>query len=260
MSNLRLQLGRAVQILALVAVLLARMAPAQTAAPTAQDPFAALHDGLVTATDVVLAEALRDRPWLKTAEPGRDMQPPTAAQRAERVSAAVQRVQQLRPRIDPILRAEGVPPELIAVALVESGGRTMAASPKGARGVWQFMPETARRYGLVVSAKRDERVELEKSTGAASRYLRDLYRQFGDWPLALAAYNAGEQAVERAVGRSGRQDYLTIARLLPLETRNYVPAVLESMNLFSPGGLTSGLGKAARPSRSIIYASAQAGR
>ncbi|HEX7962607.1 MAG TPA: lytic transglycosylase domain-containing protein, partial [Terriglobales bacterium] len=75
---------------------------------------------------------------------------------------------------------------------------------KGARGLWQFMPETARRYGLVVSESRDERMEITKSSRAAARYLRDLYKQFGDWRLALAAYNAGEQLVEQGVARNGQ--------------------------------------------------------
>lgn len=144
---------------------------------------------------------------------------------------AVERVQGLRPVLEPILRAEGVPRQMAAVVLVESGGQSTALSPKGARGLWQFMPDTARRYGLVVTGSLDERLDLYKSTRAAARYLRDLYTQFGDWPLALAAYNAGEDAVQRAVERTSTREFSSIAGRLPVETQNYVPAVLKAMDM-----------------------------
>lgn len=127
-----------------------------------------------------------------------------------------------------ILVEERVPPELLAVALVESGFNPQALSPKGARGIWQFMPATAARYGLTVQPANDHRTHPEHSTRAAARYLRDLYRQFGDWKLALAAYNAGETRVQQIINRTGIRDFDEMARrgLLPLETRNYVPAVM----------------------------------
>ncbi|MBS1806643.1 MAG: efflux RND transporter permease subunit [Acidobacteria bacterium] len=127
-----------------------------------------------------------------------------------------------------ILREENVPPELLAVALVESGFNPQALSPKGARGIWQLMPDTARRYGLTVAEIEDHRTHPEHSTRAAARYLRDLYQQFGDWKLALAAYNWGEGNLQRVINRTGLRDFDELARrgLLPLETRNYVPAVL----------------------------------
>jgi membrane-bound lytic murein transglycosylase MltF len=124
------------------------------------------------------------------------------------VAAALRRLNQLRPLLDPILEREGVPPEISSVVVVESGGRTAALSPKGALGLWQLMPQTARRYGLVVTASRDERLDVEKSTGAAAHYLRDLYQQFGSWPLALAAYNVGEKALQRAVERADTRDFV----------------------------------------------------
>ena len=127
-----------------------------------------------------------------------------------------------------ILVEEQVPVELLAVALVESGFNPLALSPKGARGIWQLMPATAARYGLTVDPLNDHRTHLEHSTRAAARYLRDLYQQFGDWKLALAAYNWGEGNVQRVINKTGLRDFDEMARrgLLPLETRNYVPAVL----------------------------------
>jgi membrane-bound lytic murein transglycosylase D len=96
------------------------------------------------------------------------------------------------------------------------------------------MPATARRYGLAVDAVRDERLDIGKSTRAAARYLSDLHLQFGSWPLALAAYNTGEQHVQRAINRTGSSQLalLNASGLLPLETRNYVPAVLAATRLF----------------------------
>ena len=119
--------------------------------------------------------------------------------------------------------------------LVESAGSATALSPKGARGIWQFMPDTARRYGLTVTAERDERLDVQKATHAAARYLRDLYRQFGNWPLAFAAYNAGEKLVEKASLTAGSNDFASLSsrRLLPAETRGYVPAVLAASNLLA---------------------------
>jgi Kef-type K+ transport system membrane component KefB len=127
-----------------------------------------------------------------------------------------------------ILEEEQVPVGLLAVALVESGFNPLALSLKGARGIWQFIPETAVRYGLTVERGNDHRTNPEHSTRAAARYLRDLYNQFGNWKLALAAYNAGEQRVQRIVDRTGVRDFDEMSRrgLLPLETRKYVPAVL----------------------------------
>lgn len=127
-----------------------------------------------------------------------------------------------------ILREEKLPAELLSVVLIESGFNPLALSPKGARGLWQLMPATARRYGLTVEPENDHRIHPELATRAAARYLRDLYRQFGDWPLALAAYNTGEARVQRLIQQTGLRDFHELARrgLLPLETRNYVPAIL----------------------------------
>lgn len=149
------------------------------------------------------------------------------------LTSALFRLQALRPALDKILESEGVPTELVAIVLIESAAKEYALSAREARGLWQFIPETARQYGLHVSADRDERVEIEHATRAAARYLRDLHSTFGDWPLALAAYNAGQYTVEKAIRLSRATSFwqLSAGGRLPEETRNYVPAVLAAMRL-----------------------------
>ena len=146
---------------------------------------------------------------------------------------AFDRLEQLRPKLEPILDTEGVPKQLVAVVLIESGAQPFALSPRQARGLWQFIPETARQYGLTVSDQQDERVQLESATRAAAHYLRDLHTHFGDWPLALAAYNAGQKIVDSALakGRANTFWQLSSGDMLPPETRSYVPAVLAAMQL-----------------------------
>lgn len=127
-----------------------------------------------------------------------------------------------------IFAEEGVPTPLLRMAAVESGFDPRAQSVKGARGLWQLMPETALRFGLRVDAQRDERTHPVRSTRAAARYLRELFLRYGDWLLALAAYNAGEKKVSAAIERAGTRDFWELAQRgwLPEETRRYVPAVL----------------------------------
>jgi soluble lytic murein transglycosylase-like protein len=165
-------------------------------------------------------------------------------------STAAMRLNLLRPVVDPILRRHGVPADLAAVILVESGGRPDALSPKGARGLWQLMPDTARRYGLRVDETRDDRLDLFSATDAAARYLHDLYAEFGDWKLALAAYNTGEANLGSAILKAHTQDFdqLTSLRMLPLETRNYVPLVLATARLI---GLSSTLEESRRPASAM---------
>lgn len=129
--------------------------------------------------------------------------------------------------ISQILESEGLPAELVAVPLVESGFNPSAVSPKGARGLWQLMPETARRFGLRVDAFADERTDPLRSTVAAISYLKDLYGSLRNWPLALAAYNAGLARVVGAIQR-GAPNFASMAdrKLLPEETLRYVPLVL----------------------------------
>ena len=130
-----------------------------------------------------------------------------------------------------IFREIGVPVEFLAVAQVESNFNPNALSSKGALGLWQLMPATARRYGLWVDGLRDDRTDADKATRAAAHYLRDLHDQFRDWLLALAAYNAGERVIQRAMKRATTADFWSLSseKVLPEETRNYVPAVLAVM-------------------------------
>jgi soluble lytic murein transglycosylase-like protein len=133
------------------------------------------------------------------------------------------------PAIEGILAAEGLPVALTGIAAAESNFNPAGLSPKGARGLWQLMPATARRYGLAVDDRHDERLDPLKSTMVAARYLHDLYAQFQDWLLVLAAYNAGEGRVQNAVERVGTHDFWTLSHrlALPEETRRYVPTVLD---------------------------------
>jgi membrane-bound lytic murein transglycosylase D len=105
------------------------------------------------------------------------------------------------------------------------------------------MPDTARRYGLRVDEIRDDRLDLLRSTNAAARYLHDLYAQFGDWKLALAAYNTGEANVDVAILKAHTQDFNQLAnlRMLPLETRNYVPRVLAIAQSFKMSSMAGEL-------------------
>ena len=127
-----------------------------------------------------------------------------------------------------ILKEEGVPQDLIYLAQAESGFHPLAVSRAGARGIWQFMASRGRGYGLQRTPYTDDRQDPVKSTRAAARHLKDLYAQFGDWYLAMAAYNSGPGNVQAAVRRTGFADFWELyhRNVLPKETRNYVPIIL----------------------------------
>jgi membrane-bound lytic murein transglycosylase D len=132
------------------------------------------------------------------------------------------------PLMRPILKKHGLPEDLVVVALVESGLHYAAYSHAHASGPWQFIKATGERYGLKADFWLDERRDFLKATDAAARYLKDLHARFGDWMLAWAAYNTGEGAVERALKRSGAEDFwgLLAAGELAEETRRYVPKIV----------------------------------
>jgi len=144
------------------------------------------------------------------------------------LEAALIRSGRYREMIQRVLKEEGVPQELIYLAQAESGFHPLAVSRAGARGMWQFMASRATGYGLERNWWVDERQDPEKATRAAARHLRDLYQEFNDWYLAMAAYNSGPGTVQNAVARTGYADFWQLYNrgVLPKETRNYVPIIL----------------------------------
>ncbi len=147
---------------------------------------------------------------------------------------ALQRGSKYLPGMKNTLREEGVPPEFAyGVPIVESGYALQATSHAGAVGPWQFIRGTGQRYGLRIDGYVDERRDPEKATRAAARYLRDLYDRFGDWHLALAAYNTGEGNIERIRTNQGCDDFWEMRDrgFLPSETSEYVPKVIAAMEV-----------------------------
>ena len=140
----------------------------------------------------------------------------------------MRRAGRYRALIQRILDEEGVPQELLCLAQAESAFMPNAISYKKATGMWQFMQYTGKEYGLQQNANCDERLDPEKSTRAAARMLRHLYATFGDWYLAMAAYNCGAACVDKAVQRTGYADFWEISarNALPKQTMNYVPLIL----------------------------------
>jgi membrane-bound lytic murein transglycosylase D len=151
------------------------------------------------------------------------------SERGKRIIAAgLKRQARYKPMIERVLAEEGVPLELLYLAQAESGYSPRAKSNKLCVGLWQFMRSTGHDYGLMQTASTDDRMDPEKSTRAAARYLKDLYTHFGDWYLAMAAYDCGPACVDHAVMRTGYADFFELRRLnaLPKETQNYVPTIL----------------------------------
>lgn len=137
------------------------------------------------------------------------------------------------PLFEKLLSEEGLPTDLKYLSIVESALNPVAISRSGAGGLWQFMKPTARECGLKISSYVDERMDPEKSTRAAVRYLKQLYGEFNDWELVMAAYNAGPGRVRSAMKRSGKNNYWELARYLPVETQSYVPGFIAASYLMN---------------------------
>src|SRR5580698_1011777 len=144
------------------------------------------------------------------------------------VETGLRRSGRYREMISRVLHEEGVPQDLIYLAQAESAFQPLALSRAGARGIWQFVAYRGMEYGLRHTWWIDERQDPEKATRAAAQHLRDLYGLFGDWYLAIAAYNCGPGNVQKAVERTGYADFWELYRrnVLPKETKNYVPIIL----------------------------------
>ena len=144
------------------------------------------------------------------------------------IELGLERVGRYKPMIERILKEEGVPLDLIYLCQAESAFEPRALSRAAAKGMWQFISSRGKEYGLRQTWWIDERSDPEKSTRAAARHLKDLYQEFGDWYLAMAAYNGGPLRVQRALEKTGADNFWTLAdkRALPRETINYVPNIL----------------------------------
>ena len=139
----------------------------------------------------------------------------------------------LGPTLEGLLAQEGIPRALVAVPAIESRYQTHARGTSGELGLWQLMPKTARRFGLRVGPPTDERALVAPSTRAAARYLAFLYARYEDWPLALAAYNAGEGRIDKALARRPGATFWELAagHGLPPTSRDYVPKILAVVRL-----------------------------
>jgi membrane-bound lytic murein transglycosylase D len=146
--------------------------------------------------------------------------------------------------IDGVLSKYGLPTQLKYLAVIESELKSTALSGVGARGPWQLMPQTARELGLKVSRGKDERINYYKSTHAAAMYLKDLYNQFGDWLLVIAAYNGGPVPVMAAIRKSGSRNFWTLQYYLPAESRTHVKKFIATQYVFEGQGSVTTLTKA----------------
>jgi membrane-bound lytic murein transglycosylase D len=167
--------------------------------------------------------------------------------------AGLKRAGRYKPMISRILDEEGIPQEFIFLAQAESGFLPRAMSYMAAGGMWQFIRETGSKYGLKNDGWVDQRFDPELATRAAARHLRDLYHEFGDWYLAIAAYNCGQGNVDRAVAKTGYADVweLRSRGTLPLETSNYVPIIL-AMTIMAKNPRNYGIDEI-QPEDPLIY-------
>ena len=152
----------------------------------------------------------------------------------ERFNRHLENADKYREVVVRILRKHGIPEDIFYLGLIESGYNTRVKSRASAAGPWQFIKPTAIRYGLIINKKIDERYNVFKSTDAAARYLKDLYKMFGNWELAICAYNKGENGLLRAIKKAKSLDYRTLVarRLLPRETIYYIPKIVAARELY----------------------------
>ena len=170
------------------------------------------------------------------------------------MAASLQRVGKYRGLIQRVLKEEGVPQDLIYLAVAESGFQPQVVNTKsGAGGMWQFMTYTGPQFGLIRNGYFDYRFDPEKSSRAYARYIKALYNQFGDWYLAMAAYDWGPGNIQKAVSRTGYADYWELYRrnAMPGETRAYVPKILAAV-IMAKNPERYGLNKLV-PSPAVIY-------
>ena len=165
-------------------------------------------------------------------------------------SKLVEKILGLWPYYEPIFEAafikEGIPTELKYLSIIESALNPNAVSPAAAAGLWQFIPSTGRGMGLEINSLVDERRDTYKATQKAAEFLHQLYNTYGDWSLAIAAYNCGPGNVNKAMRRSGGKDFWEIYNYLPKETRGYVPAFIAaaySMNFHNEHGIGASIAK-----------------
>ncbi|MFL5811672.1 MAG: lytic transglycosylase domain-containing protein [Flavisolibacter sp.] len=148
------------------------------------------------------------------------------------------------PLFDTIFTHYNLPLELKYLAVVESDLQTNALSRVGAKGMWQLMPGTARELGLKITNKYDERTHAYRSTVAAAKYLKDLYAEFGDWLLVIAAYNGGPGTVYKAIKRSGSRNFWALQNFLPEESRGHVKRFISTHYYFEGKGSFTTMTKA----------------
>ena len=165
----------------------------------------------------------------------------------EQVILWIKRANRYFPFIEKRLRERKMPDDIKYVAVVESSLRTYAVSSAKATGPWQFMEKTAKRYGLRVDSTIDERLNFEKATEAALNYLDELHRLFGNWGLAIAAYNCGEDRVAKSIEMQGVSNYYDAD--LPLETERYIFRILAAKRSSWPN--PSAMDTRSRPSEFI---------
>ncbi|MDB5232833.1 MAG: rane-bound lytic murein transglycosylase precursor [Chitinophagaceae bacterium] len=154
---------------------------------------------------------------------------------------------------DKVLQQNGIPTQLKYLSVIESDLKATALSKVGARGPWQLMPSVARELGLKVGGGIDERTDYTKSTEAATKLLKDLYGQFGDWLLVVAAYNCGAGRVQSAIDRAGTTDFWQLQYSLPEESRNHVKKFISTQFMFEgKGGVTTMTSEEAQTYKAMV--------